>query len=96
MSLLNPNAPPNPNGKAITMTMLVPEVEEPVIWIMVAGCKSGQVYVGHQPGQERGAFKLCLQGADTLHTVAKAQLEATEKNSLIAVPPSFRLPQGTS
>jgi hypothetical protein len=93
MSLIeDPSAPPKPHGKSLSMTMLIPSVEEPVIWIMVATCKSNNVYVGHQPGQEMGAFKLCLGGADTLHTVAMRALKEHEGAGLIAVPAGFSLP----
>ena len=92
MSLIDdPSAPPKPDGNPLTMTMLIPPVEEPVIWIMIAACKSGNCYVGHQAGQEVGAFKLCLKGADTLHLNAMAALKAQEKAGLVAVPPGFTL-----
>lgn len=93
MSLIeDPSAPPKPQGKPLTMTMLIPQVEEPVIWIMVAACKSGACYVGHQPGQVMGAFKLCLKGADTLYALAIAALKEKDGAGLVSVPPGFTLP----
>lgn len=80
-------------GKPVQMTTRIPAVEEPVIWIMVIGCKSGNVYVGHQPGQEMGAFDLCLAGSKMLHKLTAMKLAEHEKSGILVPPAGFILPE---
>lgn len=74
MKLVKPGEESQPQGKPIRMTTVIPGHEEPVIWLMLVACKSGGVYVGTKPGQERSSFQLCLKGAETLHTLATREL----------------------
>ena len=71
------------HAKPVQMATMIPATEEPIIAVQVIGCKSGQIYVGHAPGQEQAAHNLLLGGIGTLHAAVSNKLAEHEASRII-------------